>query len=125
MRTTLHFSALFILILQMVIPLSATGNGREITENDAIKIAVEYLEQLDINTENSTIEAKKLNTPVNDCLYDPTVHAEARKKLEGRTYWYIYFEPVPENPKHIIMGGDICVFIDAETGEVIERIGPF
>lgn len=64
------------------------------------------------------VTAKQLAVPFNDVVpRKPTSDAQRAlaKKLEGRSYWYVYYvTPAAET------GGDIGIFVDAKTGEVID-----
>ena len=64
------------------------------------------------------VTAKQFSVPFNEVVpRKPTSDSQRAlaKKLEGRSYWYVYYvTPAAE------MGGDIGIFVDAKTGEVID-----
>jgi hypothetical protein len=64
------------------------------------------------------VAVRQLSVPFNDLVpRKPTSESQQTlaKKLDGRTYWYIdYVTPTAERD------GDIGVFLDAKTGEVID-----
>ncbi len=85
----------------------------------AIQIADGSLKSKGVDRETlELVTAKQYSTPQNDVVpKNPSSdHQRAlAKKLSGRSYWYVYYiSPGAE------MGGDVGVFIDAKTGEVID-----
>jgi hypothetical protein len=63
------------------------------------------------------VTAKRYSTPANDALpKNPETgsHRALAAKLADRSYWLIYYRPRAE-----VLGGDVSVFIDAATNEVI------
>ena len=64
------------------------------------------------------VTAKQLSVPFNEVVpRKPTSESQRAlaKKLQGRSYWYVYYvTPTAET------GSDIGIFVDAKTGEIIE-----
>jgi hypothetical protein len=64
------------------------------------------------------VTAKQLSVPFNEVVpQKPTSDSQRAlaKKLDGRSYWYVYYVT-----RAAEMGGDIGIFVDAKTGEVID-----
>lgn len=79
--------------------------------NGSIGLSPEESRALEISS------AKRFLTPRNDLVPDNAIGLYWKaltSKLEGRVYWIIYYQP-----RVMQFGGDIAVFIDAETQEVI------
>ena len=83
----------------------------------ALQIAAKYSDELGYNTSLMKAKIEKYNIPKNRYLNDDSEYSMVRRKLlEGKIYWTVYFTPKKKK------GGDICVFIDEKTGEIISNI---
>ena len=91
----------------------------QMTRDKAIEIANVRSKQLGYIIENMNIEATKYNTPWNEYLPKDSTdkyHVEKRNRLNNREYWAVYYYPMAGK------GGDFCIFVDANTGEIIMDI---
>jgi len=99
-----------------------THMASQISEKDAIKIAKKEVNELGYNSFFMRIKISFHTTPWNDCLPKERMsnfYLEKRNLLKNRNYWAVYFGPIAIAHK----GGDVCIFIDANTGEVITVVG--
>lgn len=98
----------------------ACGVDMKIFKEEAIKIANNEIEKLGYDVKNMEMEISKYNTPWNKYLpknSDSEYIIERKNKLINKEYWAIYYKP-----KGLILGGDICVFVDSTNGEIITTI---
>jgi len=92
-----------------------------ITEKQAVEIANKEIEKLKYNVKDMEIKISRHSDPWNDYLpkEDNTEYFTTRKnKLSGKTYWAVYYSKA-QKPGTRTFGGDICIFIDAKTGDVL------
>lgn len=116
------FRSVVFLMLVAAMGLPACGRASEkmpIDIHRAIEIAEGALASRNVDRANlELVSAKQYASPINDIVPRKPASDYQRalgKKLYGRRYWYVYYIlPSAE------MGGDVAVFIDARTGEVIE-----
>jgi hypothetical protein len=83
----------------------------------AISIANKEVERIKSQPALEVVAAKRLSNPWNDLVPKYSGDENARKlysKLKHRTYWMISYRP-----RSAELGGDVIVFVDASTGEVI------
>jgi len=91
-----------------------------IEQLEAVNIAKKHAKALGYKVSSMSIEFEKCDKPVNRWVSekrDSSYILERKKLLEGKVYWAIYLGPIKRQ-----FGGDICVFVDANTGEVISNI---
>lgn len=91
-----------------------------VTQNEALEIATGHAKKLGYRTDSMQPSCEKLNTPWNKWLAkedDDEFTAPRKKLLEGKEYWAIYFSPKTKQ-----FGGDIAVFVDAQTGKVLTDV---
>jgi hypothetical protein len=99
--------------------------GISITKNAAVDIAKRNAIKAGVRIEKKDVQVKKYNKPQNDCV--PGVGRKANdklpilKELEGKEYWMVLFtQQIKEN--QLMLGGSYCIFIDANTGEILKEI---
>lgn len=120
----LIFYALFILNLIIGI-VEVYGDNMKITKEKAIEISNERAIELGYNVKFMNIKVSKHDVSWNEYLPKDSVDTfviERQKKLKSRNYWAVYYSPISERKGEIIVGGDVCIFIDANTGEIITDI---
>jgi hypothetical protein len=101
---------------------SNSGNEHPtVHKDDAILVANRVAISAGYQIDRMKTTADESNSEWNQllCLLpnDPSDKALERikKRLSGREYWAIYYEPVETNR----FGGDLFVFVDKRTGKVI------
>jgi hypothetical protein len=119
MRTLVAYSLLFALLLPKLSMANPCQNEHcAVGIRKALDIA--QAATADGNERASKFEltaAKRYSNPWNDVV---PVHPEGSyerdlySKLQNRTYWMVYFAPADN-----ALGGDVTIFIDASTGEII------
>jgi len=119
--------SVYVLILVILNGCVSSVNNHEITyitEKDARNIAEQKIQEMGWKFEyKNIVEVYWSITPWDkyypeDKDYIDTLpyYSEMNKKLRGRKYWSVYYHPEDRT----IYGGDLCFFIDAETGEIID-----
>ena len=114
---TLGFMLFAVLLLSIACAKSSEKKSIDIYQ--AIEIANRAIEEKGISRASvELICARRHELPHNEVVpRKPTIEYEKAlaKRLTGRTYWYVcYRTPAAE------MGGDYGVFVDGNSGEVIE-----
>jgi|GEM_PF-4375065 len=99
----------------------------KIKRNAAIKIADREAKRLGYNVDSMDMEASLLYTP--SSKYLPYENSKSglvlKNKLKNKVYWVVYYAPRMEgNPEEddsvtVPAGGDLSIFIDANTKEII------
>ncbi len=103
------------------------GTDIKIKRNDVIKIADKEAKRLGYDVDSMDMEASLLYTPSSKYLpYENSKSGlELKNKLKNRIYWVVYYSPrVEGNPEEdesvtVPVGGDLTIFIDANTKEII------
>jgi len=100
------------------IPMPKTADGeRPILKAIATADYELKLKGLDVTT-LELVSAKRFQTESNDLVQSTAQDPYSKNllsRLRGKTYWLIYYVPKKDQ-----LGGDIGVFIDAETWNVID-----
>lgn len=101
------------------------GNDTSITKDNATSIASKKAIELGYDIKSMNLEVSLNNTPWNKCL--PQYSGEPaldkmREKLANKEYWFVYYSPKTQGKDEKIFGGDLCIFIDSKTGEIITHI---
>ena len=100
------------------------GGDMEITKDKAIEIANKEAKKLGYDIESMNIKITKHNTPWNEYLpkeSETEYDVERKKQLTNKEYWAVYYYPKQEK-NYPILGGDICIFVDSSSGEIITNI---
>lgn len=125
LKSVLISLVVIIMSICVLAVVKASGDHMKITKKQAIKIATIEAKRLNYNVESIDLKISKHNTPWNEYLpqnskseYD----IERQNKLQNREYVAIYYSLKPERKGEIIKGGDLCVFVDLNTGEIITII---
>ncbi|MHA1188074.1 MAG: hypothetical protein ACTSXA_12805 [Candidatus Heimdallarchaeota archaeon] len=93
-------------------------------QSEAITKAEKHAKELKYETQHMDVQVTKYETPWNPWLrkeYDDEYSSKRKKLLEGKEYWAVYFS-IKKRKDISHFGGDICVFIDIETGEIITNV---
>jgi hypothetical protein len=119
MKTQKKFASVAIAALFVLLACARANDKMPIDVHRAIEIADGSVKSNGIDRASlELVTAKQYVTPQNDVVPKNPTSARQRdlaKKLDGRSYWYVYYiSPGAE------MGGDVGVFIDARTGDVID-----
>lgn len=88
-----------------------------ISETKAIEIAKEEITNMGYEIAKMKMEISRHDTIFNKWLPEKSQSeyiAERQEKLKGKEYWAIYFYR-----KDNVLGGDVCIFVDTVTGEVL------
>ena len=119
MNKRLIFIILSVLIITLCyLNIAAFSIELPISKHKAILIANNEVNQYGLNVNALKVEATKYNTPWNKYLpKDNKAYDNDRNKLKDREYWAVYYH----NPIYK-KGGDLCIFIDANSGNVISKI---
>jgi hypothetical protein len=115
------FIILSILAVNFAVFNNAIGSGDMISQDKAVEIANEEITILGYNLKNMEIRVSFHENPWNEYLprNDTSKYVSVRKnKLEDKKYWAVYYFVKTKNDQ-ITVGGDVCIFIDANTGEII------
>jgi len=119
-----HCLAVFIMGYVILTLLPACNRSKEISICRAINIASIKAKSKGYNVQELDVHVSKHNTPINrhtSLLDIQGAGDDIKRKLMGRTYYTIYYSPRAE-PDNVIKGGDIVVFVDAHSGEIIAII---
>jgi hypothetical protein len=115
-------SIFFVSGLLLLTAIEMYGDNLSITKDNAISIANKKVTELGYDIKSMDVEVSLNNTPWNECL--PQYSGEPaldkmREKLVNKEYWFVYYSPKPQGKNDRIFGGDLCIFIDSKTGEII------
>jgi hypothetical protein len=94
------------------------GQPAKISKEQAIVIANDEVKKLEYEIANMGVKATIHNEPWNPYLPKDSTSQyikERKDKLSGKQYWAVYYSP--KDPLRI--GGDVCIFIDSQTGDVV------
>ncbi len=103
--------------------IKPVGGDMEITKKEAIKIANKEVIKLGYDVKSMDVWISKYNTPWNAYLPKDSkseYHIERQNKLKGKKYWAVNHTPKPSTG--IVLGGNVCIFVDANNGEIITSI---
>ncbi|MGD9015293.1 MAG: hypothetical protein PVI33_04655 [Candidatus Omnitrophota bacterium] len=118
------------LMLFFALPLTCC-NGQELSRQEIMQIAINKAEELGYATEETVVVYDEGNLALKDCflregvsIYDEendewvpqgssTPEAEI-PSLKNRNYQTVYFRT-----EELVLGGDLWILIDKDTGEVI------
>jgi len=116
---TIFFAILFFAFVQGFIVLDSVWGGNvKISNESAIAIAKHEATRLGYEVEFMNIEATLYRTHWNRYLPQDSTSEydlERQNSLKGRIYWAICYSPTASEAK----GGDVCIFIDSETGKIL------
>jgi len=122
LKTFIVITSLVIIISFSINLLKLGGESMEIKKEKAVEIANKEAIKLGCEIKSMDMQVDKYNVPWNLCL---PKHSESRyviekqSKLANKEYWAVYYFYNPKKTEVIHKGGDICVFIDTKTGEII------
>lgn len=93
-----------------------------ITKEQIIEIANKEAIMLGYDTKIMDIKVTKYNTPWNDylpkdCNSDYCI--ERQNKLMNKEYWAVYYYYKPKQAEESYKGGDLCIFVNANNGDII------
>ena len=92
-----------------------------ISQQEAASIAEREVISLGYDCGDMNCEISLHSEPWNKCLPKNSNYPYVlirKRKLENRKYWMVYFYPISLNDIPVD-GGDIGIFVDAKTGEVL------
>lgn len=118
-------SALLLVASFLALAGAACGGAMGIGEKRAVEIADARGGELNTAGRKLKVRATRHSTPWNDCIpkeTDTPYLKERMEKLKGKSYWAVYYYPDPGEGGKGVKGGDFCVFVDAETGEVLTEV---
>jgi len=116
MRIRLLLTTVFTLVASLLIVDNILGDGTKISNGKALSIAQKEAKKLGYQTESMDVEATLYKTHWNRILPKDSTdeyYLERQDKLKGRIYWAVYFSPSGS------LGGDVCIFVDSTTGEIL------
>jgi hypothetical protein len=119
------FLIISIVMLFQHVTIRAYGVDMKVSKDEAIEIANRESKRFGYDKETMNVEATKYNTPWNEYLpknSNEKYYVERMNKLNNREYWAVYYYPNPEKVGIGYKGGDFCIFVDANTGEIITDI---
>ena len=88
----------------------------------AFEIAKTEAFQLGYEPEEMDVEITFYRTPWNKYFPKDTkepFYLEQQEKLKEKIYWAVYFSPVAPDENSILVGGDLTILIDAESGDIL------
>jgi hypothetical protein len=101
--------------------LARPGHCTELSKEKVIEIAKQAARDLGFDLKKMTMEADVNNTKWKEAF--PSIEkapGHIGKKVKDKKYWAIYFEPISSSdPSVVQLGGDLWVFVDANTGEIL------
>ncbi len=127
-ENTFHLKVYIIIICILLIyfNISIANNAVESndmkTEQEAIEIANIEIKKLGYDKKAMNIKVTFHETPYNDYLPKGNTSdyiIERRNKLKNKKYWAVYYYRASKEIGIIHKGGDICVFIDVFSGDII------
>jgi hypothetical protein len=107
------------------------GDDFKINKIEAIGIAENEAKRLKFDVDSMNMEISLWNTSTNKYLPYESVDdysLEQKNKLKDKVYWAVYLNPRLKGNLEkdgfvtVTLGGDICIFIDAHTGEILAEI---
>lgn len=94
------------------------GSNMVITKEHAIEIADREAMRLGYDTKVMNMEIDEQNTKWSTYILSTPSALEGARELKDalkkRKYWAVYY-----GPKGLVLGGDIFIFIDRDTGEIL------
>lgn len=121
----LKLVGIFILSLAVIMSscshLKAYGGEMKVSKEVAMQIANKEAANLGYNIASLNLKVSKYNTPWNEYLPKESkaeYYTERKKKLANREYWAVYYYP-KQDKNNVVKGGDFCIFVDANSGEII------
>ena len=117
-------SAIYVALMFFYATVEVYGNDMKIIKEKAIGIANKEAKKLGYDVESMNIKITKYNTPWNEYLSKESkteYDIERKKRLTNKEYWAVYYYPKPQKDQ-VMKGGDICIFVDANNGEIITNI---
>jgi hypothetical protein len=105
----------------MLFLLARQGHCNDLSKERVIEIAKQAARDLGFDLKKMTIEADENNTKWKEEFASiENAPGHIGKKVKDKKYWAVYFAPIPpSDPNTVQMGGDLWVFVDANTGEVL------
>lgn len=110
----------------LIIAIGSWAGEIRITNEQAIAIASRAVMQFGYDSKDMNVQITFHKKPWNKILprncvsgYDRT----RQNKLKGKSYWSVYYHQRPSSEGGLEKGGDACIFIDSETGEVLTSYG--
>jgi len=92
-----------------------------VSEKAAVDIANGKAKELRYDPSDKKIRATFHTKPWNSCILKGATNKTSlaiRDKLTGKKYWFIYYSHKNLN----VYGGDMCIFVDADSSEVIAHV---
>lgn len=90
----------------------------KITGEEAIRLAKGKIKSFGYDSENMAVKVSSHNQPWNPYVPENSTDEYdliRKDKLTGKKYWAVYYYWT--NP--LRKGGDVCIFVDADTGKII------
>jgi hypothetical protein len=112
----------YIVMIASAVCFSDAIAGEIQTKERAVEIATKELVKLGYDMHKMAMRITRCGTPWNEWLPKDSTSEyvkERQKRLENREYWAVYCYPKPTSTEELYLGGDICVFVDSKTGDVI------
>lgn len=107
------------------ITIQAHEHEMNVSRDKALEIANSEAKKIGYDITIMNIITTKYNTPWNKYLpkdSNDEYHAGKMSKLKNREYWAIYYYPDRKKVGLGYKGGDFCIFIDTNSGEIITDI---
>jgi hypothetical protein len=100
---------------------SVGAEGMKITNEQAMEIANKEAMRLGYDTKLMDVEIALGNVPWNKFFPKESASEyvrERQNKLKGKEYWAVWYHP-SQGIGDLVKGGDVCIFIDSKTGEIL------
>ena len=118
MRSKLTRSAISISIVMMLLSAGfVSATERTWTRSEILAIADKEAQEIGYDIERMGVSLDIYNSTWRDHLKTSErsdAISEIEGKLKDRHYWAVYYSPLKEQ-----LGGDVFVFIDRDTGEIL------
>ena len=119
------FNAIFfIIILSGLVPFktNATEEENMLKQKTIIEIANKAINKLGYDTAAMEMELIFHEHPWNVFFPKESMSKYVvvrRNKLANKKYWAVYFYKTVKKDGPIYKGGDVCIFINAKTGDIL------
>ena len=118
----IFFIPMLSMLLTSCISIPREVKNMENNKEIIVEIANKTAKELGYNLSDMTISLDRDNSAWNKHIskgpfFEDEFGREIKKKLDNKKYWAVHY-----NPKRAQLGGDLFVFVDKETKEVITVI---
>lgn len=117
-----YFILALLLFINVFIDVVALGADELLEKQKIIKVAKKEIKIMGYDVELMDLTMTFYEEPWNAFLPKDNMSSyviERKNKLKNKKYWAVYFSRSSTDNKFNYKGGDVCVFIDAKTGDML------